>query len=135
MSWVVHFSIVTHTGNFHRKGYFMLDHLACATIQVANLGTYNGHPQDKRMTISLVCALRLVKRGEMVKMGTRICVSTRDFGTYRICANVSFKRPSGGRGIFFCLNLPLLPYFVHAKNEGSGKPAHMRSLARAFAAR
>ena len=37
MRWMGHFSVVPHTGNFHRKGYIMLHHLACATIQVANL--------------------------------------------------------------------------------------------------
>ena len=30
----------THTGNFHRKGYFMLHQLNGATIQVANLVNY-----------------------------------------------------------------------------------------------
>ena len=35
-----------HTGNFHRKGYIMLHHLAGATIQVANLVNYNCHPLE-----------------------------------------------------------------------------------------
>ena len=33
-----------HTGNFHRKGYLMLHHLAGATIQVANLVNYCCRP-------------------------------------------------------------------------------------------
>ena len=43
MSWVCHFNVVTPrdnaniSGNFHRKGYLMLHHLAGATIQVASL--------------------------------------------------------------------------------------------------
>ena len=32
-----------YTGNFHRKGYLMLHHLAGATIQVANLVNFNCH--------------------------------------------------------------------------------------------
>ena len=32
MSWVGHFSVVTHKGNFHRNGYLMLHNLAGATI-------------------------------------------------------------------------------------------------------
>ena len=37
MNWVGHFNFATiYTGNFHRKGYLMLHHLAGATIQVAN---------------------------------------------------------------------------------------------------
>ena len=32
-----------HTGNFHRKGYLKLHHLAGATIQVANLVNYICH--------------------------------------------------------------------------------------------
>ena len=35
-----------HTGNFHRKGYFMLHQLAGVTIQVAILGSYNCHPYE-----------------------------------------------------------------------------------------
>ena len=35
-----------HTGNFHRKGYLLLHHLAGASIQVANLVNYNCHPQE-----------------------------------------------------------------------------------------
>ena len=32
-----------HTGNFYRKGYLMLYHLAGATIQIANLVSYSCH--------------------------------------------------------------------------------------------
>ena len=50
--------------------------------------------------------------GEMVKMSTRIWVSTRDFGTYRICAKVSFKRQRVARCLFSCLNRPTFILFV-----------------------
>ena len=43
-----------HTGNFHRKGYLMLHHLAGATIQVANLINY-----DKKMAITTLVLKKL----------------------------------------------------------------------------
>ena len=47
MSWVFHFNVVAsfkrHASNFHRKGYLMLQHVAGATIQVANLVNYKRH--------------------------------------------------------------------------------------------
>ena len=43
-----------HTGNFHRKGYLILHHLAGATVQAANLVNYNGIPQDDRSLLTYI---------------------------------------------------------------------------------
>ena len=42
---------------------------------------------------------------------------------------------SGATGLKFGLSLPLLPYFVCARSEGSDESAHMRRLVSAFAGR
>ena len=48
MGWVGHFSVLPpcdkNTGNFHRKGYLMLHHLAGATIQVEIIVNLKCHP-------------------------------------------------------------------------------------------
>ena len=43
-----HETIDIHTGNFLRKGYLMLHHLAGVTKQVANYLNYNCQPQLKK---------------------------------------------------------------------------------------
>ena len=48
-----------------------------------------------RLVINLGCALRLVKMGEMDKMRTRICVSTRDLGTYLIAHKYPLNAQEG----------------------------------------
>ena len=48
MSLVIHISVdeTIHKGNFYRKGYLIIHHLAGAIIQVANLVIYNCHPLE-----------------------------------------------------------------------------------------
>ena len=43
--------------------------------------------------------------------------------------------PSGSGGLIIGMCLPPLPYLEYARSEGSGEPAHMHRLTRAFAAR
>ena len=40
------FGIVTPLCNIHRKGYLMLHHFSCDTIQIASLVNYNCHPPE-----------------------------------------------------------------------------------------
>ena len=55
LRWLGHFSVVTHTGNFHRKGYLLLHHLDGATMQVANLVNYNwNHKEDSNKFIQQI---------------------------------------------------------------------------------
>ena len=59
MGWMGHsvFHETIHTGNFHRKGYLMLHHLAGATIELANLVNYNCHPQDDGSVLGTILFL------------------------------------------------------------------------------
>ena len=67
MGWVCHFNAVTqkshnetiHTGNFHRKGYLMLHHLASATIQLCKLSqSYIAIFQHLLTNITRIVAIR-----------------------------------------------------------------------------
>ena len=47
--------------------------------------------------------------------------------------NINLDVSSRARNLIFGQKLPLLPCFVYARSEDSGKTAHMRRLIRAFA--
>ena len=48
--------------------------------------------------------------------------------TVHMCLIECLYKSSAARCLIFGLSLPLLLYFVYARNEGSDVTAHMRSL-------